>query len=136
MLVTHGITYLREVDNIIVLKNGEISESGTFKELLSRKGAFAEFLLQHLQEVAVGDTDAGKAPFKPLRRSWSAGSENELISGKMISDFEEIKAQLEGSVEGAAEEVHHELQKQISRLSEHGQEGTLKQRRPSESSDK
>jgi len=61
VLVTHSITYLPEVDTIIVLTNGEISESGTFKELLKKKGAFAEFLLQHLQEVDVGDSDTGKA---------------------------------------------------------------------------
>jgi ATP-binding cassette subfamily C (CFTR/MRP) protein 1 len=50
VLVTHGITYLPEIDNIIVLKDGEISESGTYKELLEKRGAFADFLVQHLQE--------------------------------------------------------------------------------------
>lgn len=50
VLVTHGITYLPEVDNIVVLKDGEITESGTYKELLEKRGAFAEFLVQHLQE--------------------------------------------------------------------------------------
>ncbi|XP_049538582.1 multidrug resistance-associated protein 1 isoform X7 [Anopheles darlingi] len=51
VLVTHGITYLPETDKIYVLRQGEISESGTYKELMDRKGAFAEFLVQHLQEV-------------------------------------------------------------------------------------
>lgn len=51
VLVTHGITYLPEVDNIFVLKEGEVSETGTYKELLARKGAFADFLIQHLTEV-------------------------------------------------------------------------------------
>lgn len=51
ILVTHGITYLPEVDNIFVLKEGEISEQGTYHELLEKKGAFAEFLIQHLQEI-------------------------------------------------------------------------------------
>uniref|UniRef100_A0A182F1W1 Uncharacterized protein n=1 Tax=Anopheles albimanus TaxID=7167 RepID=A0A182F1W1_ANOAL len=51
VLVTHGITYLPETDKIFVLRQGEISESGTYKELMDRKGAFAEFLVQHLQEV-------------------------------------------------------------------------------------
>ncbi|XP_014219235.1 multidrug resistance-associated protein 1 isoform X2 [Copidosoma floridanum] len=51
ILVTHGITYLPEVDHIIVLKDGEISESGTYKELLDKRGSFADFLVQHLQEV-------------------------------------------------------------------------------------
>ena len=60
MLVTHSITFLPEVDNIIVLNNGEISESGTFKELLKRKGAFADFLLQHLQQGEEGADDTGE----------------------------------------------------------------------------
>lgn len=51
LLVTHGITYLKDVDNIYVVKDGEISESGTMQELINKKGAFAEFLIQHLQEV-------------------------------------------------------------------------------------
>lgn len=46
--MTHGITYLPQVDHIVVLKDGEISEEGTYKELLQKKGAFADFLVQHL----------------------------------------------------------------------------------------
>lgn len=59
VLVTHGITYLPKVDNIVVLKDGEISEVGTFKELLAKRGAFAEFLVQHLQEVKPEDISDG-----------------------------------------------------------------------------
>lgn len=69
VLVTHGITYLPECDNIFVLKEGEISEHGSYKELLDKKGAFAEFLIQHLQEV-----------------------------NEEAEDLDEIKAQLEGSI--------------------------------------
>jgi len=50
VLVTHGITFLPQVDQIIVLKDGEITETGSYRELLTQKGAFAEFLLQHLEE--------------------------------------------------------------------------------------
>lgn len=52
--MTHSITYLSSVDHIIVLKDGKISEFGTYKELLEKKGAFAEFLIQYLQND-VGD---------------------------------------------------------------------------------
>ncbi|XP_038108731.1 multidrug resistance-associated protein 1 [Culex quinquefasciatus] len=51
LLVTHGITYLPFTDNIYVVKDGKIDESGSYQELLDKKGAFAEFLLQHLQNV-------------------------------------------------------------------------------------
>ncbi|XP_046388377.1 multidrug resistance-associated protein 1-like isoform X2 [Ischnura elegans] len=58
IFVTHGITHLAEVDYIAVIKDGSISEFGTYNELLQRKEAFAEFLMHHLQEV---DEDEGIA---------------------------------------------------------------------------
>lgn len=57
ILVTHGITYLPNTDFIYVLKDGEISESGAYKDLLAKKGAFAEFLIQHLQEINPEEED-------------------------------------------------------------------------------
>ncbi|ODM95243.1 Multidrug resistance-associated protein 1 [Orchesella cincta] len=92
VLVTHGIQYLPNVDNIIVLKDGQISEEGTYKELLARKGAFAEFLRQHIETAeddiseledesllqdlkdVVGDIEKIK---KKRRPSETAGSESE-----------------------------------------------------------
>jgi ABC-type transport system involved in cytochrome bd biosynthesis fused ATPase/permease subunit len=43
--VTHSITHLPEVDHIVVMKDGRISETGTYKDLLAQKGAFAEVLV-------------------------------------------------------------------------------------------
>ncbi|KAG0706859.1 Canalicular multispecific organic anion transporter 2 [Chionoecetes opilio] len=48
LLVTHGLTYLPQTDKIVVLKDNKISECGTYKELLQKKGPFQEFLLQYL----------------------------------------------------------------------------------------
>ncbi|XP_033149992.1 LOW QUALITY PROTEIN: multidrug resistance-associated protein 1 [Drosophila busckii] len=50
VLVTHGITFLPQVDNIYVLKLGEVSEFGTYNVLLKNKGRLCDFLIQHLQE--------------------------------------------------------------------------------------
>ncbi|XP_064218524.1 multidrug resistance-associated protein 1 isoform X1 [Aotus nancymaae] len=44
ILVTHGVSYLPQVDIIIVMSGGKISEMGSYQELLARDGAFAEFL--------------------------------------------------------------------------------------------
>ena len=66
--VTHSITYLPEVDNIVVIKEGRISEVGTYKELLAQKGAFAEVLVQFLsQELEETDDDNIPSELEMLR---------------------------------------------------------------------
>ncbi|XP_016158299.1 PREDICTED: canalicular multispecific organic anion transporter 2 isoform X2 [Ficedula albicollis] len=44
ILVTHSISFLPQVDHIIVLVDGQISEMGSYQELLKQNKAFAEFL--------------------------------------------------------------------------------------------
>ncbi|XP_019905023.2 multidrug resistance-associated protein 1 [Esox lucius] len=44
VLVTHGMSFLPQADLILVLVEGEITESGSYQELLSRHGAFADFI--------------------------------------------------------------------------------------------
>ncbi|NWY45608.1 MRP1 protein, partial [Sylvia atricapilla] len=48
VLVTHTINILPQVDNIVFLVDGMISETGSYQELLQRNGAFAEFLRSHV----------------------------------------------------------------------------------------
>ncbi|CAL4099766.1 unnamed protein product, partial [Meganyctiphanes norvegica] len=55
IMVTHGLTYLPHMDKIIVLKDGEISEEGSYQELIKAKGEFQDFLLQHLAEENAED---------------------------------------------------------------------------------
>uniref|UniRef100_T1K6F1 ABC-type glutathione-S-conjugate transporter n=2 Tax=Tetranychus urticae TaxID=32264 RepID=T1K6F1_TETUR len=50
ILVTHRVTFLPQVDEIIVLKDGQITEQGTYHELLAKNGEFAQFLLQFVSE--------------------------------------------------------------------------------------
>lgn len=57
--MTHSLTHLPQVDKIYVMKDGRISESGTYRELLDQKGAFAEVLVQFLSEQM--EEHAGKA---------------------------------------------------------------------------
>ncbi|XP_006558751.1 multidrug resistance-associated protein 1 [Apis mellifera] len=93
ILVTHGITYLPEVDNIIVLKDGEITEVGTYKQLLEKRGAFSEFLVQHLQEVG-----------------------NLHADGESEADLHEIKQHLESTI--GSNELQQKLTRGKSRMSE------------------
>ena len=62
ILVTHSVRYLPAMDKIVVLKDGRISEVGTYRELLDQGKDFANFLIQHIQEeedelLAGGDTE-------------------------------------------------------------------------------
>lgn len=60
LLVTHSATYLSQVDNIIVFKDGTISESGTFNQLLQKKGDFAEFLETYAKDGVAEHSVEGK----------------------------------------------------------------------------
>ena len=55
VLVTHGIGFLKEMDDIVVMKDGKISEQGTYEELLRGEGAFSDFLIEYLTEQGEND---------------------------------------------------------------------------------
>ena len=52
MLVTHGVQWLPMVDEVIVMHDGRISERGSYEELMSHDGPFAQFLKVYLTEAA------------------------------------------------------------------------------------
>nr|XP_025966921.1 canalicular multispecific organic anion transporter 1 [Dromaius novaehollandiae] len=59
ILVTHSISFLPQVDNIVVLVAGAVSEHGSYSSLLANRGAFAQFLNSYgVQEM---DTSEEKA---------------------------------------------------------------------------
>ncbi|KAG1691094.1 Multidrug resistance-associated protein 1 [Nymphon striatum] len=51
IMVTHGLSYLPQCDNVIVMEDGRISEAGSYNDLVSKNGAFAEFLIQYMNEI-------------------------------------------------------------------------------------
>lgn len=57
ILVTHGVHWLPQVDTILVLSNGQISEIGTYEELMTHNGAFAQFLTTYLTQHNNEDSD-------------------------------------------------------------------------------
>ncbi|NXT66261.1 MRP1 protein, partial [Chaetops frenatus] len=64
VLVTHAVNYLPQMDTILVMTDGEISEMGSYQELLEQDGAFAEFLRTYAnaeQTMENSDTNSPSA---------------------------------------------------------------------------
>lgn len=54
VLVTHGLSYLPQANLILVMLEGEITEVGSYQQLMATEGAFAEFVRTY---AAVEQTD-------------------------------------------------------------------------------
>jgi len=52
LIITHRLASIRDVDKIIVMKNGEIEEQGTHEELISLKGEYYKLYNKQLKEKA------------------------------------------------------------------------------------
>uniref|UniRef100_A0AAG5CWE8 ABC-type glutathione-S-conjugate transporter n=1 Tax=Anopheles atroparvus TaxID=41427 RepID=A0AAG5CWE8_ANOAO len=117
LLVTHGISFLPFVEEIFVMKDGEISESGSYQQLLDQKGAFAEFLTQHIQELDEEDEEELKLIQETLKdgeakaivqramstRSDRSGSSNGSIRKKRVSRAESRNSNKPRAVEAPAQ---------------------------------
>ncbi|XP_034047298.1 multidrug resistance-associated protein 1-like [Thalassophryne amazonica] len=57
VLVTHGLNYLPQVDLILVMVEGEVTQMGSYSELMARDGAFAEFLRTYASVDNDGNTE-------------------------------------------------------------------------------
>ncbi|NXM06912.1 MRP1 protein, partial [Tyrannus savana] len=100
VLVTHAINYLPQMDTILVMTDGEISEMGSYQELLEQDGAFAEFLRTYAnteQSMENSDTNSpstkegkpvengvlvNEAPGKLMHRQLSNSSTYSRDTGK------------------------------------------------------
>lgn len=77
VLVTHGLSYLPQVDLILVMVDGEVTETGSYQELLDKNGSFAEFLRTYAGSAgSAGSVD-------------SVGKPND-INGKIQPVYESI----------------------------------------------
>ncbi|XP_070617234.1 ATP-binding cassette sub-family C member 6 [Erythrolamprus reginae] len=65
ILVTNTLHILPKVDNILMMVNGEVSEMGSWRELMQKQGAFADFLRsQNPEEKENQDLQITAAPSK------------------------------------------------------------------------
>ncbi|XP_044104616.1 ATP-binding cassette sub-family C member 3 isoform X3 [Neovison vison] len=66
VLVTHSISFLPQMDIIIVLADGQVSEVGSYPDLLGRNGSFANFLCNYASEE---DKESMKEDSRPALES-------------------------------------------------------------------
>ena len=83
VLVTHGVTYLPKTDHIIVVKEGKISEQGSYEDLLSQKGEFANFLLEYMKEIG------GELADDQILKDIQAGLEETLGKNELARQISE-----------------------------------------------
>lgn len=102
ILVTHGIGFLHHADMVVVLKNGQITEKGTFQELMAHKGAFSDFLQTYLTEQMKSANGFNKL----------MESEEDIVSLMDTAGMDELKKQF------SQEKTIHLSQSTISLSSE------------------
>ena len=50
-LITHRLSTVRQADQIVYLKSGQVQEHGTYQELANGSGPFSRFVAAELDEV-------------------------------------------------------------------------------------
>lgn len=58
LVIAHRLTTIKHADNIIVLENGKIAESGTHHELLEKGGIYANMWSQNEDSPSVTEIEA------------------------------------------------------------------------------
>ncbi|BFZ17594.1 hypothetical protein BsWGS_20633 [Bradybaena similaris] len=81
ILVTHGIHWLPLVDQIVVMDQGQITELGTYEQLMSHNGPFAAFvrtyLLEH-EDEEIDDPEVQMLKEQVLEQVAAVTSDDEL----------------------------------------------------------
>ncbi|KAF9432209.1 hypothetical protein BGZ76_011121, partial [Entomortierella beljakovae] len=101
ILVTHGIHHLENVDQIVLLKHGKITEEGEYQKLMKAHGPFYKLI----KEFSVGNKKKGSSSKSHLR-NLILGKKGNNSDGSKASDSatSSIKEGTSDSEEGDASE--------------------------------
>ncbi|XP_048480556.1 multidrug resistance-associated protein 1 isoform X3 [Plutella xylostella] len=84
--VTHNVSYLAQTDLVVVLKQGAVSEVGSYQQLLEKKGAFAEFLLHHLSDRERATTEELNVIKKDLESKLGSEFQSKIQRARSLSE--------------------------------------------------
>ncbi|KAF9573820.1 Multidrug resistance-associated protein 1 [Mortierella alpina] len=85
VLVTHGIHHLKDVNQVVVLKQGEITEQGHYNELMRLKGALYKLIKEHSFSPSKG-AEKSIIPRKRSEQTPATRAEPELHAQTSILD--------------------------------------------------
>ena len=86
ILCTNSLFVLPDVDYIVVLKNGRITDYGTYDELMAQKGDFAELITQYTTNGVTDDESVGTESGPEFR--------NRASTVEKLTDDKENKSKL------------------------------------------
>ncbi|XP_032175781.1 canalicular multispecific organic anion transporter 2 isoform X3 [Mustela erminea] len=111
VLVTHSISFLPQMDIIIVLADGQVSEVGSYPDLLGRNGSFANFLCNYAPEE---DKESLKEDSRPALESTE--DEELLLIEDTLSNHTDLTDN-----EPVLYEVQKQFMRQLSVMSSEGE---------------
>ena len=82
ILVTHGIQYLPDCEQIFCLRDGRIAESGTYEALIEAGDTFASFIAEYATKQDTESSDTDKAA--PVNPETAANEATGALSGIAI----------------------------------------------------
>ena len=88
LLVTHGLNYLPRCDHIIILKNGKVSEQGSYQELVDKEGEFASYLLEYMTGGSTGNFEGDRKDLEeePQSKCTKSGKKEEKEATALIEN--------------------------------------------------
>ncbi|KAF9969464.1 hypothetical protein BGZ73_008185 [Actinomortierella ambigua] len=98
VLVTHGIHHLRQVDRIVVLKDGRVAEQGRYEELMARRDMF----YQLIKEYSVAERMERKK--KKQNKGVSSHQGGEALEGDVSSSAGSLS---EDGLDGCNSDTQH-----------------------------
>ncbi|XP_022835136.1 multidrug resistance-associated protein 1 isoform X1 [Spodoptera litura] len=99
--VTHNVSYLAQTDLVVVLRDGEVSEAGSYQQLLEKKGAFAEFLLHHLSDAERTSPEELDEIKQDLESKLGTEFQNKLQRARSLSESASESEQAAGDRAGS-----------------------------------
>ena len=104
------------MDYIIVMEDGRISEAGTYKELLARKEAFADYLMEHLKEAAERVEGEDEAELEELKQEIEAAIGKEKVEA-VVKAARSAKSNISSLLSGGAGNDQRSYQRGLSKAS-------------------